>query len=527
MWLRTHTEDGGIPMSAEMIEPRWRDHGFRGASARLALAAGLIVLLADGRAGADSKKYGDLLKRIPENANMLALVDVDALLASPLGQREKWREQVEARPTGVLGVGTEASKVVVAASLDLPTLEERWKLAMVQTLGATPNPAAIAKREGGYVEEIEDYDVVWTPRDFFLFVFPEQIVGFVAPDDRQAVARWIRTTLYKPRTFPAGWYDRALFRADANSQIVIAVNLADAVSTKQAEAWLRTLKCVTDYRLDPRTLAPRLAAVQSAFLQVDVTQGIQGTLRIDFQFPMDPFKPVAKELVMEALGEIGAEIDELKSWDAEVNEKSITLSGRLSEDAVRRVISLVGAPRLSTHESVGEAAAPGPEVAKGAEPAKAAASPGEPTQDSIIKASQQYFRSVTDIVQTLKVQKNKPENTQRVYLEKAAKQIEELPLLDVDTELLQWGGQVAVTLRELSYNVNYVNRDRSYRLASSPKGSYVGWWGAGSYSSADANLMKTQSNAMLSVEISGRWQALQTSIAQMRQKMVQKYRVDF
>src|SRR5262249_48209725 len=152
-----------------------------------------------------SKKYGELLKRLPEAANVMLLVDVDGLLNSPLGQREKWREKAASRPTGILGLSADASKVVVAAGIDLETLVERWTPGMVQTRSNPPDLAVLAGREGGFVEQLETMNVAWSPRGFYLFTFPGQIIGFVVPADRQLLSGWIRSTLIKPRTFPPSW----------------------------------------------------------------------------------------------------------------------------------------------------------------------------------------------------------------------------------------------------------------------------------------------------------------------------------
>src|SRR5437868_3253712 len=96
-----------------------------------------------------SRKYGELLKRLPEGANALLLVDVDGLLDSPLGRREKWREQAADRPTGVLGASADASKFAVAAGVDLGSLEERWKIGMLETRTSPPRLSVLASREGG------------------------------------------------------------------------------------------------------------------------------------------------------------------------------------------------------------------------------------------------------------------------------------------------------------------------------------------------------------------------------------------
>jgi hypothetical protein len=40
-------------------------------------------------------------------------------------------------------------------------------------------------------------------------------------------------------------------------------------------------------------------------------------------------------------------------------------------------------------------------------------------------------------------------------------------------------------------------------------------------------VIKKQSDAMLSVDLDKRWQLLETSVSDMRRRMVEKYKVDF
>jgi hypothetical protein len=476
------------------------------------------VLLVGVSARADSKKYGELLKHLPDGANVIALVDVEGLINSPLGQREKWGEKIADRPNAVLGVSEAALRSVVAAQVDLQTFEERWKLSMVQLATATPKLAVLARREGGYIEDIEHQQVVWTPRNFYLIAFPEKIVGMVLPASRQLLAQWLRNSLGKPRAFPPGWADRALFRADRDSQVVIAVDLADAISPAHAEAWLRTLDSVTEGRHSPGLLAPQLASIKLAFLEVEVKSGITGTLHVEFDKPIDALKPVAKDVVLQALEACGVDIDDARRWDGEVKDRVIELSGPLDAGSLRRVLTLLSAPSLSTSLATGGGRG---------NPVKEEDEPAEATPTDVAKASQRYFRSVVDIVDSLKQQRNESYSRIRFWLDRGAKQIDELPLLDVDTDLLDWGGKVALTLREMSMSINYINKDKSYRLAGSAKGSYQGWYGGGTWTSMDSRSTNTQANAMINVDTTTRWSALQTAIGEMRKTMVQKYHVEF
>ena len=121
----------------------------------------------------------------------------------------------------------------------------------------------------------------------------------------------------------------------------------------------------------------------------------------------------------------------------------------------------------------------------------------------------------------------------KLWFDRYAKQIEELPILNVDKDLLDWGTMVSRTLREMASGVNYYSQNKSYTLASNSAGDYGGYnayygnvYGGGS-KRMDQALIKRQSDAMMSVDLGKRWQAIANSVAEIRRKMVEKYQVDF
>lgn len=487
-----------------------------------ALAVGILAVGSSPYAAAESKKFGELLKRIPDQTNALMLVDVDGLLDSPFGKAEQWREKLADRPTTLLGVSTDAARVVVATSINPRTLEERWKLGMVETTQAPPSPSVLAKREGGYVEEIETQKVIWTPRGFYLFTFAPRIIGYAVPADRQLMVNWITSIFTQPRDFPPSWADRAFFRADGGAPVVFAVDLKNVLSTRELVSWLQGLPGVKTNTIEPKILAPMLASAKSALFQVDVKQTIHGTIQVEFDKEVDYAAPIAKEIILATLDGIGAALgDGLGGWTATTKGKTITLEGTLEASALRHLLGVASAPTLTPeYSSSGDASA---EVAEPAETSP----PREPTEADAVKASQHYYRSITDITDALRQLRNKDWGYIRYWMDRSARQIDELPILFVDTELLDWGADVSKTLRGMSQGINYVNKDRSYRLASSAKGSYVGYWGTGAYAGADDRTMKTQSNSMISVGIDDSWKAFENSRAAMRRKLVEKYKVDF
>src|SRR2546430_475258 len=127
---------------------------------RLITATLLVALTASPAAWAqpgNSRVFGDLLKRIPEQAEVLLLVNVDGLFDSPMGRRENWRQQALEDRRGGLGLAAEVSKVAVAVGMDFQSMHERWKVGLVQLRHDVPiNLETLAAREGGYVERSEE-----------------------------------------------------------------------------------------------------------------------------------------------------------------------------------------------------------------------------------------------------------------------------------------------------------------------------------------------------------------------------------
>ena len=445
-------------------------------------------------------RFGELLKRIPNQSNLLMLIDVDGLFNSPLGKREQWREKASSQANGGLGLPPAMSRIAVASGVDLHDFTINWRVGMAEYQGRLPDLPNLAAREGGFVEPINLAKVAWTPRDLYFVTFEPRVIGFVTPADRQSMAKWITSTFVKPRTFNPAFADRAVNRAEAGSQIVLAINLTDAVSATLIKPWLSTLDGMKSNTLDPGFLAEQLSCVQSAFLQVDVKETIEGTIRVEFERPADYAKPVGKAVVLASLAAAGADLDDLKTWTGGVDGRSIILSGRLSESSVRRILSLAHPPRLTPeHASLTTASA--------AAPAPAEPPPSPKTSDDVVKASQGYFRSVVDILDSLKGQKSTSYHGMKLWYERAAKQIDELPILGVDKELLDWGSTVSRTLREMAYGINYNVQDRRYSL-STANGYYDGY----GVSNAPQETVRQQGEAALSVGLDGKWQVLNASI---------------
>jgi hypothetical protein len=80
----------------------------------------------------------------------------------------------------------------------------------------------------------------------------------------------------------------------------------------------------------------------------------------------------------------------------------------------------------------------------------AEASPGHLQQDPKAVASQRYFKSVTILIDELKQQKAPNYNKLAYWLYQYSQKIDNLPMLNVDPELMSYGASVSAALRGLS-----------------------------------------------------------------------------
>ena len=464
-------------------------------------------------------KYDALLRRIPQQSNMLMLVDVDGLFNSPLGQREQWREKAMAKPGGALGLPPTMSRIVVAAGVDLHDLNIDWRIGIAEYGNQLPDLPTLALREGGFVEQINLAQAAWTPRDLYFVTFDSNLLGFVAPADRQAMSHWIDTTFARTGAFEPAFATRAIYQAERGAQVVLALKLVDSVSAPLITPWLASLDDVKATNRNPKPLADGLARVESAYLQVDVKESIEGTIHVEFNRDLVNATSVAKAIVVSALEEAGFGIDDLASWSGGVDGKSIVLKGRLTEDSVRRILGMVHPPSLTPERPSITKAAPGADTD---EPTRAA------IQNDVVAASQAYFHEITDILDALKQQKAETYTGMKNWYDRSAKRIEELPLLGVDKDLLDWGGTVSQALRGMGSGINTNMQNRKYSVASAPTGYYGGFgFYHASASNAPQEQTRQQGEAMLSVSLDGQWQQIQESVAATRRTLVDRYGVDF
>src|SRR5262245_37411046 len=146
------------------------------------LGAALALLALVPMAGAADNN--ELLRFIPDSANALLVVDVQALVKSPRGMKEGWATKHHADfLSGAVPINPRLERAVFATQLGATNPAD------AAVVGVVPIPKggsleALAKREKAEIETIAGQDVVASPRGAYFMEVAPGIGGMMAPANR-------------------------------------------------------------------------------------------------------------------------------------------------------------------------------------------------------------------------------------------------------------------------------------------------------------------------------------------------------
>jgi len=480
--------------------------------------------------------YEDLLKSISDRANVVFLGNMRGLQRSSMGTSRKWAEQRRRDYLGgLVALPPTVSRIVVGAQLDTTSLHATWRVSLID-LTEPMTPAQLLRRESGIEDKVGGLPVVISPRGHAFVFLSGKLVAEFDTVNRQEIARWIAN--YKRSTRPtlSKYLEEAAEGMRPGAQVTFAIDLGEVFDLDGVRKRLKESKALEGKRIDVDQLAKTVASIRGVKLTMEVDKDIDGEIRLDFTESAEPLRIVGKELVLHAMQSMGAGLDDLDSWKGSVEDKAYLLRGKLTERGARMLLSPVAGRTSRT---------PYADAAAGSEP---------PPPDPKTIPSQQYFRSVTSLLDELNNEK-KPKNvSQRGYwYQQYASKIESLPILNVDQELLEFGATTSSTLRGMA-NVGKVAKDQNAMIQANQidhlainmpttySGGRYGYtpWGAAGYgwNYTVPNWMEVsnyrqvgnlcQRNAATEKAFrESTWKNIAEATQTIRRKMVAKYKVEF
>ncbi len=481
----------------------------------------LLIVCNDARA----EDFDQLLAKIPAAANAIVLIDVEKTLASELAQQEGWGMKLElAYVNRPIFLPPEASQLVMAAALQPSADFERlWELGVMQ-MSEPFSMRSIARSEGGYVDSISGFDAAWTPSDAYFVALGPNELGVLFPAERQFVSRWVDFAKKNQEVQLTDYLKQATQLTNEQIQILLAIDLTDVVRPHEVLERIEDSPLFQKAKLKAEEVVPILASLRGASLRVAIGKNAQAQLRIDFGSDIAMLQPVAKELVLSVLGDLGANVSDLESWKINFKPQAIHMEGPLSQDGLRRIFSIVELPstKFSTlKDSGGET-----QLTE------------EAPESMIRETSLTYFRSIDVLLKDLR-RDLKGQKASAAIMERYARKIDRMPILHVDEELLNYGSSLANTLRSMALTKRQGGVSYGVSTAGMGGGGYAnysvdyGYLGSGDAysgaraSAADRASMKAGAMADANYARVEGFKGIEDATADIRRKMTQKYQVEF
>lgn len=477
----------------------------------LAAVAVSVLLPSMSRAGL----YDDLVRRLPDEPNVLVTMDAKVIRASKFFQNEVTNAPAADRETRERSfpVPNVERAVLGAQFLDLDSGRPAWQMSVLQT-GSRISMSDVAHYRGGKLEQVAGVEAVRLRDDSYLVALASKSFAVISPANRQLVGRVVKRDK-SPQDIPLPDYlQESLKHISAGSyQLAMAIDLENLVDEQRIKDRLSEFGSLSNQKGRTDLILKTLSRMRGAILEVRFGVAAKATFTVEFSDDAAPLQTVAKPLLQEVLDRHGARIDDVSAWNTEVKGKQVIFSGDISVRGLRQALSLI-----DTDPQVVEAPASAPPAA-GNESSAAA------------QASVRHFRMVQSLLNELRDPKNISSFTSGengMWYEKYAKKIDQLPVLNVDKELLDYSAEVATRLRIQSAKFRGVGIKAGAQTRN-PNYWYYYYGNAYVYGRAESNYDATRRVELssASTEKVDQLREIDDSTARIRRAMTARYQVEF
>ncbi len=483
-----------------------------------------------------------LKSRIPYDANIVVVINAEKLFGSAAAEQGRWEARRKAAfDAGLTFLAPDVSGVVLAAKMDLEFGKNVWELAQVR-LNSPGNITSVAARFGGSIDKIDGRTAVRLPNDSIVVEVTNQIYASHTPANRQDVARWLRSTDMRAvdDTLTPYLLDAFAYTEKVGTPIIMAIDLEGSLSETQIKRRIDRGPLASLPADQRAAIVTALTTIRGATLGITVGDKAIGAIRVDFSSDIsEVLKPVGRDMLIRALESQGAMIGDIDDWEVSFSKQTMLLQGPLSENGLRRVMSVLQLP-----PSVGQAM-------------DLATETGGTSPESLQRiASQQYYKSVTSLLDDLKKEKRGANTVTAggvaMWYDKYARKIDNLPLLNVDEALLAYGRDVSELLRggenalravgmrsatRKGLNDGGTGQDTTYAYSEGYNGygGYRTGYASGYVNPYYANREKGRTDAVIGQQERTRgaasaqqmWQTIETATADIRRDMTAKYQIEF
>lgn len=485
---------------------------------RLVRTALLVVAMCAG-SSAVAGPFDELLPLIPSEANALVFLNPARVRTSAFAKANLLDDYGSAaQAAGSILVSPAVERGVVAARIDFSTLQPTW----VTTAVTTNRDIAVTSlggRSRRQLDSIAGLEAQALANDGFLIRFAPRTVGAAVPDDRQFATRWVRNSTAKRPPMLSPYLEKACgYANELETELVAAFDAEGLLSPTRVREKLPQTEAFQKQNVSLKDASAVIASLEGVTLGVRFRDHANGKLRFDFADNPVILNNFAKSLALEALNRAGMMIDDFAAWQANVEGHTVFLSGEFSPRGLRQFLSILETPLRLDEE-------------------------GTPSADSqnmqlLAKNTLENFKTIQILMRDARY----PESGQQTgamtsgsyaqLLDRYAKKIDRLPVVQVDDDMINFAATTAQQLRSMA--VSY----RSVGIKAGVYSSnitwdfnyhpwYGNWWASRNIGLSDHLQAKRNERATVSLSAAQMWPVMDDALQQLRIVLSKRYQVEF
>ena len=422
----------------------------------------LALVLAYLTTQAAEAQFAPLIKHVPSSANTIFLLNAEKVFNSEVALREGWRQNFEkAIASGMVRLPEDTLQYVLAGQVNFEFVHPDWQVGLLRTKDKH-DMAFIASEKDGTQDTVAGQPAVLLPSTVYVVQFDPYTYGTLVPASRQAVARWVTETKAGDPKFSDYIQEAIGYSEKAGTEIILALDLSNAFDSKRIKEYLASSPVIADKKVDVDAAAEALGSLRGIMLGVTLGEKPFGSIKVDFGKDASVLKNVAGPLLVEILSNRGAMIDDFQTWKGDVKEDQVVFTGFLTTTGLRQILSLMDAPVSNSLPSESDT---GQQSASDTDPK--------------VVASQKYFASVEQFMTDLKDKEPQRIAQYGIWFDKYANKIDQLPMVNVDDTVLDYGAYVSQQFRNAAAAVQGIGmRSRVRQVQNVNAAGGPGWYGA-------------------------------------------------
>ena len=318
---------------------------------------------------------------------------------------------------------------MIASDLDIEQIHTNWEVAIAK-MDTDVSVPSIAKLMNGVIDKLGSVPAVRLPDNNYVVDFSNGVFGVMSPANRQSVSSWVDRSNHSVSPYLQEGVDFA----ESGAAIIMALDLHNAFSAQEIELGITRFKCIQNSKLDRTKLSQIMASVEGCMLGITFGDQAYGKIKIDFGQDVTMLTDIAKPLLIEIMGEYGMMLDEVDGWKPEVKERELLLGGDLTESGLTRLASIINLPTAAFHAHAATQVA-----------STAGSVAGQEQQPTELEVTKQYFESVQHLLKDLRSRKGDMRTMGQLaqWFENYGRHVDQLPTLNVDKEMLQYGNYIS------------------------------------------------------------------------------------